>query len=232
MIGLSLLDWIALCWFVSCWVIYHHVARYRSKREIRLQNALQLHINRWIEVIDKRDVRIADTNIVANLERNATFLASSSLFIIAALLTVIGSTDNAITFLSGLSFISSHSREAWEIKILCFIIIYVYVFFTFTWCMRQYGFASIMIGGAPLIDDDQASEEQHKSLIESLQRVLCLAVISFNSGLRGYYFSLALLAWFIHPLAFILATAWVVAVLYRREFRSKTVSALTLLGNK
>jgi uncharacterized membrane protein len=45
-------------------------------------------------------------------------------------------------------------------------------------------------------------------------------------GLRTYYFSLALLVWFIHPVAFMITTTWVVAVLYRREFHSKTLKAL------
>jgi uncharacterized membrane protein len=227
MTGLSLLDWVALCWFVVCWVIYHNFSRYRSKREVRLQNALQIHINQWAEVLTRREARIADTNIVANLERNATFLASSSLVIIAALLTVIGATDNAISFLSDIAFVGHNSKHVLEIKLLCFILVYVYVFFTFTWCIRQYGFASIVIGGTPLHDDESVGEDERQKHIEALQQVLRLAVISFNAGLRGYYFSLALLAWLVHPLAFILATGWVLAVLYRREFRSKTVNALS-----
>jgi uncharacterized membrane protein len=45
-------------------------------------------------------------------------------------------------------------------------------------------------------------------------------------GLRSYYYSLALLMWFIHPYAFMAASAAVVAVLYRREFRSRTLKTL------
>ena len=43
----------------------------------------------------------------------------------------------------------------------------------------------------------------------------------FNLGLRAYYFGMALLAWFIHPVAFAAASVWVVLVLYRREFSSE-----------
>ena len=57
--------------------------------------------------------------------------------------------------------------------------------------------------------------------------VITLAVLNFNRGLRAYYFGLAVLSWFIHPVLFALATLWVVAVLYRREFMSKTLDCLS-----
>ena len=47
----------------------------------------------------------------------------------------------------------------------------------------------------------------------------------FNNGLRAYYFGLAALAWFIHPLLLMMATFWVIFVIYRREFRSSTLLA-------
>jgi len=102
----------------------------------------------------------------------------------------------------------------------------VYAFFTFTWCIRQYGFMSIMIGSAPLFDDDSYSDEERNKHAETASKLTSLAVHSFNMGLRSYYYSLALLMWFIHPYAFMAVSTWVVAVLYRREFRSRTLKTL------
>ena len=42
----------------------------------------------------------------------------------------------------------------------------------------------------------------------------------FNSGLRTYYFALAMLAWFVHPLAFMATALWVPCVLAWRQWRS------------
>ena len=53
-----------------------------------------------------------------------------------------------------------------------------------------------------------------------------LAVNNFNLGIRAYYFGLAALAWFVQPWMFIVASAWVVLVLWRREFKSRTLAAL------
>ena len=50
---------------------------------------------------------------------------------------------------------------------------------------------------------------------------------AFNRGLRSYYFALALLTWFIGPFYLAVAVVWVIAVLYRRDFRSITLQTLS-----
>jgi len=52
------------------------------------------------------------------------------------------------------------------------------------------------------------------------------AAETFNDGLRAYYFSFAALAWFVSPMAMVLATLLVVAILYSREFRSEVLQLL------
>lgn len=226
MFDLDRLDYYAISWFFLCWFGYAWFSRNYSKRKHRLQSALQCYVDEWMRVLMKRDGRIADTSVVGNLERTATFLASSSLLIIAGLATVLGATDSATDFLLELPYTDYLSSRGWQGKVLFFVFIYVYAFFTFTWCIRQYGFLSIVIGSAPLYNDDAYTDDERKSYAATGAKLANLAVYSFNMGLRAYYFSLSLLLWFIHPFAFMAATAWVVAVLYRREFRSRTLKTL------
>ena len=49
---------------------------------------------------------------------------------------------------------------------------------------------------------------------------------SFNRGIRAYYFGLAAVFWFVDPWIFSAITTLIVAVLYRRDFRSKTLAAM------
>jgi uncharacterized membrane protein len=49
---------------------------------------------------------------------------------------------------------------------------------------------------------------------------------AYNRGLRAYYFGLATMAWFIGPGFLAVAAVWVVAVLYRRDFRSVVLKTL------
>jgi uncharacterized membrane protein len=53
-----------------------------------------------------------------------------------------------------------------------------------------------------------------------------LAAESFNDGLRAYYMSFAALSWFVSPWVMLAASAGVIWVLYRREFRSEVLHAL------
>jgi uncharacterized membrane protein len=61
---------------------------------------------------------------------------------------------------------------------------------------------------------------------EEVGDILSLAGASFNGGLRAYYFALAALAWFIGPYVFSFATLWVVMILIRRQFVSRTFRAM------
>jgi uncharacterized membrane protein len=50
--------------------------------------------------------------------------------------------------------------------------------------------------------------------------------LAFNNGLRAYYFGVAALSWFVHPILMIVVTLAVVYVLHTREFRSRTLHVL------
>ena len=49
-----------------------------------------------------------------------------------------------------------------------------------------------------------------------------------NRGLRAYFFALAGLAWFVHLALFIVMIVYVLYVLHRREFRSKSLKVLRI----
>jgi uncharacterized membrane protein len=56
--------------------------------------------------------------------------------------------------------------------------------------------------------------------------VVGLAAEAFNDGLRAYYFAFAAAGWLFSPLAFALASAGVVWVLYMREFHSDALALM------
>ena len=53
-----------------------------------------------------------------------------------------------------------------------------------------------------------------------------LAGKHFNAGLRGIFFSIGYLGWFIGPMAFALSTLLLLAVLVRRQFFSAARRAI------
>ncbi|HCV40926.1 MAG TPA: DUF599 domain-containing protein, partial [Pseudomonas sp.] len=97
---------------------------------------------------------------------------------------------------------------------------------TFSWCMRQYNFAAVLVGSAPMIGERQVNELERKAFASRAARVLSLAANQFNFGLRSYYFGMAMLTWFISPWLFMIVSVGVVLILYRREFHSDVLDVM------
>ncbi|MNC33366.1 hypothetical protein D3C75_817560 [compost metagenome] len=217
---------LALSWFVLCWLGYTRYAIWKGKDTPCLASVLHLYREDWMRRLLMRDNRIADASVIGNLERNASFFASSTLIILAGILTVLGSTERAVSVLAGLPFVQEVSREMSEIKVISVALVFIYSFFTFSWCMRQYNFSAMLVGAAPMISERNVTEQERKAYAERTARVISMAANQFNLGLRSYYFGLATLAWFINPWFYMLATAGVVVVLYRREFHSDVLEVM------
>ncbi|MDQ7986978.1 DUF599 family protein [Pseudomonas sp. G34] len=217
---------IAACWFVLCWAGYTRYAHVKGRTTPCLASVLHLYREDWMRRMLLRENRIADANVIGNLERNASFFASSTLIILAGILTVLGASERAVSLLADLPFVQSASRGMSEVKLLCLGVVFVYAFFTFSWCMRQYNFAAVLVGSAPMIGERHVTEQERKAFAERTARVISMAANQFNYGLRAYYFGMANLAWFINPWFFMLVSAGVVVVLYRREFHSDVLEVM------
>ena len=165
--------------------------------------------------------RVADASLLANLERNVSFFASSTLIILAGVMTALGAVDKFLGATNDIPWMLHSSAELLQLKLVILGGIFIYAFFKFTWSLRQYGFACVIVGSAPFTQESSDSE-----LPEQAARVISRAAYAFNLGLRSYYFALSYLVWFVHPVLFILLSAWVVAVLYRREFKSRVLRAM------
>jgi len=224
--GATVADYAAFAWLFVCWVGYTYYADHARARGRTLLTALHEHRVVWMRRMLERDLRVADVSIVDAAIRVASLLATTTMFILAGLVTILGALDRARAVVSTLSFAVQASRELWEVKILLLVMIFVYAFFKFAWSLRQFNFALVMIGAAPL--RDEVNDPDRATFPERAARLITRGVNTLNRGLRAYYFGLATLAWFIQPWMFAVACVWVVLVLYRREFRSVTLR--TLIG--
>ncbi|MET1077295.1 MAG: DUF599 family protein [Pseudomonas sp.] len=217
---------LAVFWFICCWAGYSRYATWKGRSTACLASVLHLYREDWMRRMLLRENRIADANVVGNLERNASFFASSTLIILAGILTVLGASERAVSLLADIPWVQSVSRGLSEIKLLGLALVFVYAFFTFSWCMRQYNFAAVLIGSAPMLGERHVTEQERNAFAARAARVISMAANQFNFGLRAYYFGMATLAWFINPWFFMLVSTGVVLVLYRREFHSDVLEVM------
>ncbi|WP_297795020.1 DUF599 domain-containing protein [uncultured Marinobacter sp.] len=220
------LELTALAWFLVCWIGYTEYSRRKANDRPCLSNTLDLYREDWMRGMLRRDNRIPDASVVGNLERNGAFFASSCLLILAGIITALGYTQEVMEVFSTLPFGNLPSRAIWELRMVVLLMVFIYAFFKFTWSMRMYNFVAVLIGSAPLPEDTKVSPAAREAFAQSAARVCNLAGDAFNLGLRSYYYAMAVVTWFIHPVAFIAGSTLVVIVLYRREFRSNALEAL------
>jgi uncharacterized membrane protein len=167
---------------------------------------------RWMREMVRRENRVVDTTILGNQLNGAAFFASTAILLIGGLFALLGATDQAIAVFEHLPLIAPPSRALWEIKILLLIAIFGYAFFKFAWAFRLFNTCSVLVGATPVEAVEDADMER---TVLRIARVNSLAADS-----------LATLGWFLHAGVFLAATAWVVLVLYRREFRSRSLRAV------
>jgi uncharacterized membrane protein len=218
------LDVAALGLFVGGWITYAAFAERHGRRVPSLHNRMDHYRREWILRMIDRDNRMLDAAIMRILARSSQFFASTTMLVLGALIALTGYVQQALDVVSGLPFTVKGSARLLEVKILLLVLIFTYAFFKFSWAMRQLGQASTLVGAAPRQPKD--NPEQYAPTINRIARITSYAGSNFNNGLRAYYFALAALAWFLNPWLMIVATAWVIGVLYHREFASKTLRAL------
>ncbi|MCZ6465967.1 MAG: DUF599 family protein, partial [Alphaproteobacteria bacterium] len=136
MFGAAVADYIALVWLFVCWVGYTAFADRPNRDAPNLVEALHRYRVRWMERMLERELRTGDVNILAALIRSNALFASTTIFILAGLMTLLGGFGAARGAVSELSFAVQASRELWEVKGIVLLLIFVYAFFKFVWSMR------------------------------------------------------------------------------------------------
>jgi uncharacterized membrane protein len=181
---------------------------------------------RWMRQAAVRDNRVFDGVVVQNLSASPSFFASTTILIIGGLLAVLSTTDKAIEFVREVPFAARTTVLVFDLKLVLLLAIFVFAFFRFTWSLRQYSFGALLVAAAPPHTELQ-EEAARNAFAQRAGRVMGLAAESFNDGLRAYYMAFAATAWFFSPWAMLVGTVGVVWILFRREFHSEVLDALS-----
>ena len=221
---ISFLDLIALLLFFSAWYSIAWIGRHRKDNDkTTLSSISKNYRNQWMLHLLERENRIADVALIGNLMRSVSFFTSTSILVLASLIAVFGVVDEALKIFHDIPYAQHVSAAFWKLKLFLMVLIFIYAFFKLVWSLRQYNSTVIMIGAAP---DTFETDESLFYYANNLGIVLNRSTQHFIEGMRGFEFALAALAWFIHPVVFILATILVSLVIYRREFASRTLKAM------
>jgi uncharacterized membrane protein len=225
LLGLTQLDLYALVWFLLCTVGYNLLTSTRTLWRASLVGAIQTHRMAWMSHMAHRDDRVIDVLLISSLAGGNSFFASTSIVLLGALSALLGAGERVQTVLDRMPFAAHSTPIAWDLKVIVLMVVFVYAFFKFAWAFRLAHYSMIMMGATPPSTTGDAGPRE--ALAERAGRVAGLAAEHGNLGLRSYYFAMAGLAWFIHPILFVVATTLVVLIVTRREFLSRTLSIVS-----
>jgi len=221
-LSLSAQDIFALLWFLLCWFSY---TRYVNNSPKSLVNCMSRWRHRWSLAMLQRDNRIMDSQVITGLTNVVTFFCSTSIFITAGLFASIGASEQIVVLINQMSFLQNTNIATVELKLGLLIIIFVYSFFKFGWAIKQHSYSAVVLASVP--PAEEADLERDTPIATLMGKLSSLGSQHFNDGVRGYYFALGTLSWFVHPLVFMGVISWVVIVLHRRDFRSKLLQYLS-----
>lgn len=215
-----------MIWFFSGWLGYAWFARHYGAKRSSLLHTTNRYRHFWLLQATARDPRVIDGIITQNLSSTPAFFSSTTIIIIGGLIALMGTTDKAAELVREIPFAVRTSVLVFDLKVLLMAAVFVYAFFRFSWSMRQYTFVALVIGSMPSPQEFAEGKFDREVFATRASRIVGLAAETFNDGLRAYYFSFAIMAWFFSPVTFVLATAVVVLILYNREFSSDVLDVL------
>lgn len=224
MVQLTNLDIIAFAWFLLVWVSYATLIENTrfGKKSVNLVMENYRYI--WFRTLLRREQRMIDTGVMNGLQNGTAFFASTSLLAIGGTFSLLQSADKLLSLVSLLPGFAEPSLVLLQFKIVGLSVIFVYAFFKFTWAYRLFNYSGIIIGACPV--KEEAGNDEAKRIADRGARMNITASRHFNRGLRGFFFALGYLGWFIHPLVFLIGTGLIAFVLYRRQFASDALDAL------
>jgi uncharacterized membrane protein len=223
--AVSLLDQIAFAWFVVAIGGYRLITEYGPLRRRSIVAAVQAQRLRWMLNMAARDNRMIDGIVLTGLSQGNAFFASTSALAIGGLIALVGSGDKAQVFLERVPYVAKSTPILWEVKVVLLIAIFVYAFFKFAWAFRLSHYTGIMIGATPIATE--ANTRDCEIHAERTAHLIGIAGEHTNAGLRAYYYAIVALAWFFHPLLFMLVTSWMIVVFARRDFFSRSLTIIS-----
>ena len=223
---LSIADLAALAFFLVVWTFHTLATEGKLFRRVSLSIAMNRQRETWMRTMARRDLRMIDTSIMLGLQQGTAFFGSSALIAIGGCFALVGSSDRVLNVLGDLPLSEATARPVFEIKVIGLILILAYAFFKFGWSYRLFNYCSILIGAVPVQKDEHGHEEETEKAVVRAARMNVLAGKHFNAGMRGIFFSIGYLGWFVGPAVFALTTLLILAVLVRRQFFSAARQAV------
>lgn len=220
--ALSHLDLIAVSCFLGVWLGISWFIENPPKNRPSTSKLMAQYRRMWMREFVFRDPRIFDSQIVASLRQGTSFFASASMIAIGGGFALLGNADRLRGVAQDLTTGAADPVVVWELKLILMLALAANAFLKFVWSHRLFGYCSVLMAAVP----NNASDPVAMPRAMKAAEVNITGAKAYNRGLRSVYFGIASAAWLAGPIALMLATAFTLAVIIRREFASTSRAVL------
>jgi uncharacterized membrane protein len=206
---------------VSLVVAYHIFLRYKIRHDptYTVQAVNRIARTAWVETIMQNDKNaVLAVQTLRNSTMAATFLASTSVFMIIGVLTLSGQGDKLDATWHALNMVGAINPMLWMTKLILLLLDLFVAFFSFSMAIRVFNHVGYMIN-VPLVLNHRMITPAH--VATHLNR----AGRFHSLGMRAYYFLVPLVFWLFGPHFMLVATIGLLLVLYRID-RAPKIMAL------
>ncbi|MGH1353720.1 MAG: DUF599 domain-containing protein [Thalassovita sp.] len=222
----SILDLIAVCLLLAAWLGIGWLIDHPNSKRPSVSMLMAEYRREWMRQMVTRQPRIFDAQTLSTLRQGTSFFASAAMLAIGGVLAAIANADQLVGLAQDLS-ISRDPKFVWEVKLLVAMFFLTNAFLKFVWSHRLFGYCAVLMGAVPNdVSDPVALPRAAKA-----GEINITGARSYNQGLRSVYFALAATAWLLGSIPLMAAVSITCAVLWRREFASRSRSALISMSD-
>ncbi len=218
---MTLFDWLALAFFLVCWLGYGPLLSLLARRSGTLNDDMLIVRRVWMTAMTHREIRLVDSNLLGHTINSGGFFASTNLLLIAAVASVLFGGEQAIEGFASVGAEDVPTRML-EAKLALVLLCLSRGLLDFIWSIRQLNYSLALIGAAPEVH----TEADRVALGDAAANLLNPALSAFSQGVRGYYFALAAAAWLFGPLWLAVGVAAISCLLIWRQAGSPAARAI------
>jgi uncharacterized membrane protein len=216
-------DGAALAVFLIVWIGYPWAVHRLGLRRGAVNLDMTVIRAFWMrEMVRRPDRRLLDGQLLGHTLNTATFFSSTNLILIAAVAGTLFGGERTYRAVLDIPLLSHGPRILFEFKLILVLSTLAGGLLDFVWAIRQLGYCLALTGAAPTSGPSAAME----SYADAASKIFDRTLTAYNSGVRGYYFSLAAAAWLVSPPALVIATLGAAGLLLARQLASPTARAI------
>ncbi|MEM9060674.1 MAG: DUF599 family protein [Pseudomonadota bacterium] len=215
---------LAIAFLFASWFLYATVLRTIAKGSLNRQ--LSTVRAQWLRLSVGRAQRPFDAILLGHIINSIAFFGSATMIVLAGIVTVFANVKSVYGTVSELTLTESSSFELFVIHFTVLSAILALSFFSFTYALRKLIYVLALVGALPEGKLDPHGEECRREMVDCAAMVLSEALMTFNFGIRGYYYAVAGIGLFVSPWLCLALTFAATAILIYRQIGTATAAAV------